>query len=283
MTYEGERAMFEAYGGRRYASTGVIQWMLNNAWPSLIWHLYDYYLVPAGGYFGTKKACEPVHIQYSYDDKSVIVVNTTNQPLRKLKVTAQVYDLNMVEKFSRTTEVELSADSSVKAFSIPQVNDLSATYFLKLTLDAAGQMVSSNFYWLSTTDDVLDSRQTKWYYTPLSSYADMTGLAKLPAVSLKVSGNSVRRGRQEIARVDLTNPSRSLAFFIHLQIKRGETHEDVVPVFWEDNYFSLLPGERRQITANYPVKDLGNAPAFLVVEAWNSSPVRIPLAERHRQ
>jgi exo-1,4-beta-D-glucosaminidase len=65
MTYDGERAMFEAYGRNKYTATGVIQWMLNNAWPSLIWHLYDYYLVPAGGYFGTKKACEPVHVQYA--------------------------------------------------------------------------------------------------------------------------------------------------------------------------------------------------------------------------
>ena len=41
MTYEGERAMFEAYGRNKYDATGVIQWMLNNAWPSIIWHLYD--------------------------------------------------------------------------------------------------------------------------------------------------------------------------------------------------------------------------------------------------
>src|SRR5438552_8507001 len=84
MTYEGQRAMFEAYAGNRYTSTGVIQWMLNNAWPSLIWHLYDYYMMPAGGYFGTKKACEPIHVQYSYDDKSVVAVNTTSRPQSKL-------------------------------------------------------------------------------------------------------------------------------------------------------------------------------------------------------
>jgi exo-1,4-beta-D-glucosaminidase len=281
MTYEAQRAMFEAYAGRRYASTGVIQWMLNNAWPSLIWHLYDYYLVPGGGYFGTKKACEPVHVQYSYDDKSVIVVNTTKQPLRNLKVTARLFDLNLVEKFSRTTEVDLSADSNVKAFSIPQVTDLSTTYFLKLTLDAAGQLVSSNFYWLSTADDVLDPQRTKWYYTPVSSYADMTGLGKLPTVSLKVSGTSVRRGGEEIARVNLANPSHSLAFFVHLQMKRGDTPDDVVPVFWEDNYFSLLPGEQRQITATYAVKNLENLRAFLVAEAWNSSPIRVQLTGTH--
>src|SRR5262249_763249 len=51
MVYDSERAMFEAYSRNRYTSTGVVQWMLNNAWPSLIWHLYDYYLEPAGGYF----------------------------------------------------------------------------------------------------------------------------------------------------------------------------------------------------------------------------------------
>src|SRR4030088_1094468 len=119
MTYDGQRAMFEAYARNKYTSTGVIQWMLNNAWPSLIWHLYDYYLVPAGGYFGTKKACEPVHVQYSYDDKSVVAVNTTRQPQRNLKVTAQVYDLNLSERLSKEIDVDLAADSNFKAFAIP--------------------------------------------------------------------------------------------------------------------------------------------------------------------
>jgi exo-1,4-beta-D-glucosaminidase len=282
MTYEGERAMFEGYARNRYSSSGVIQWMLNNAWPSLIWHLYDYYLMPAGGYFGTKKACEPVHIQYSYDDKTVVVVNTTNQPLRNLKVTAHLYDLNMVERFSRTTDVSLSADSNVKAFPIQEIKDLSATYFLKLTLEEAGQVVSSNFYWLSTTADVLDPKGTKWYYTPVSSYADMTQLAKLPAVNVKVSGNVVRHGDEEMARVTLMNPSRSLAFFIHLRITRGAKGGDILPVFWEDNYVSLLPGERREVTATYSAKNPANARAFLVVEPWNSPPVNLPLVIKTR-
>ena len=279
MTYEGQRAMFEAYAGNRYTSTGVIQWMLNNAWPSLIWHLYDYYLMPAGGYFGTKKACEPIHIQYSYDDKSVVAMNTTYQPQRRLKATAQVYDLNLEEKFSNVTEIDLAADSNVKAFSIPQIRDLSATYFLRLTLqNSAGQILSSNFYWLSTTDDVLDMKKTKWFYTPVTSYADMTELEKLPPVKLAVSGRAVRRGSEETARVIISNPSRSLAFFVHLQIKRGSSERDVLPVVWEDNYISLLPGERREVAATYKVKDLGNAAAFLKVEGWNSAPVRISLA-----
>ena len=98
-SYEGERAMFEAYSLRKYRATGVVQWMLNNAWPSLIWHLWDWYLRPAGGYFGTKKACEPLHVQYSYDDRSIAVVNDLHEPFSKLKVSAQVFDQNHTPKF----------------------------------------------------------------------------------------------------------------------------------------------------------------------------------------
>ena len=283
MTYEGQRAMFEAYGGNRYTSTGVIQWMLNNAWPSLIWHLYDYYLNPGGGYFGTKKACEPVHVQYSYDDRSVLAVNTTLQPLRNLRLTAQVYDLNLAEKFSKTTNLDLAADSNLKAFAIPQIDGLSATYFLKLTLqDLNARTLSSNFYWLSTADDVLDPNKAKWYYTPVSSYADMTQLEKLPPVTLSVSGKAERRGQNEIAHVTVANSTRNLAFFIRLQIKKGNKGEDILPIVWEDNYISLMPGERRELTASYKIKDLGAARAFVTVEGWNSSTVTIPLGITRR-
>ena len=105
MAYDGERAMFEAYARNKYDSTGVIQWMLNNAWPSMIWHLYDYYLRPGGGYFGTKKACEPLHIQYSYDDRSIVVVNSHEREFHGLVASAKTYNLDMTEKFSRQAAV----------------------------------------------------------------------------------------------------------------------------------------------------------------------------------
>ena len=75
--YESHRAMLESFGERKYTATGVIQWMQNNAWPGMIWHLYDFYLRPGGSYFGAKKAGEPLHVQYAYDDRSVVVVNST--------------------------------------------------------------------------------------------------------------------------------------------------------------------------------------------------------------
>ena len=98
MAYEGHRAMFEAFGRNKYTSTGVIQWMLNNAWPSMIWHLYDWYLRPGGSYFGAKKANEPLHIQYSYDDASVVVVNSFYQAFPGMKARARVYNIDMTRE-----------------------------------------------------------------------------------------------------------------------------------------------------------------------------------------
>jgi exo-1,4-beta-D-glucosaminidase len=270
MTYEGQRAMFEGYARNKYASGGVIQWMLNNAWPSMIWHLYDYYLRPGGGYYGTKKACEPVHVQYSYDDRSIVVVNNKYQPLSGMKVTAKVFDVNMVEKYSNQAPVNLAGDSVTRAFKLPDIQDLTPTYFLKLALETTdGKLVSSNFYWLSTKDDTLDWAKSTWYYTPASSFADFTALQNLKPVELRTAGRVERKGEEEVAHVTVENPSHSLAFAVHLQLKRGRDGEEVLPVLWEDNYFALLPGEKRELTALYKTKSLEGKSPSLTVEAWN--------------
>jgi exo-1,4-beta-D-glucosaminidase len=279
MAYEGQRAMFEAFAGNRYNSTGVIQWMLNNAWPSMIWHLYDYYLMPGGGYFGTKKACEPVHVQYSYADKSVLAVNTSQKQLSDLKMTVQVFDLNLAAKFSKVLKLDLPPDGNSAPFMIPQIEGLSDTYFLRLLLeDSSGQTLSSNFYWLSAKDDVLDWQKSTWYYTPTSSYADMTQLQKLQPAKLVLSSRTTRKDGEEIAHVRVSNPGRSMAFFVHLQVKQGASERDVLPVIWQDNYFSLLPGESREVTATYRLSDSGKTGALLAVEGWNVSPVTSRLA-----
>jgi exo-1,4-beta-D-glucosaminidase len=257
--------------------------MLNNAWPAMIWHLYDYFLMPAGGYFGTKKACEPVHVQYSYDDRSILVVNTTHQSLSNLKVSAKLFDINYAEKFSNSKVVNVPADANTTAFSLPEPSDLSTTYFLSLILeDPHGRMVTSNFYWLSTKDDVLDHEKTKWYYTPVSSYADMTALEQMPPVKLSVRATSHRRMGREHLNVELSNPDKALAFFIRLKVTHGREGAPVLPIIWEENYISLAPGERREITASYKLSDLGNAAPFLSVEGINVAPVVVAVTSRKR-
>ena len=108
--------------------------MLNNAWPSIIWHLYDYYLRPGGGYFGTKKACEPFHIQYSYDNNSVAVINSTYDTIKSVKVTAKIYNLDATEKGTKEQTLDLAPDSAATAFELPAPDGLSKTYFLRLQL-----------------------------------------------------------------------------------------------------------------------------------------------------
>ena len=258
--------MLESFAERKYTATGVVQWMQNNAWPGMIWHLYDFYLRPGGSYFGAKKAGEPLHVQYAYDDRSVVVVNGSLQAHAGLKATARVFDLASKRLFARSEPVDVGPDGSVKVFQLPELSGLTPTWFLALSLDdASGRSLSRNVYWLSTKPDVLAWDKSQWYYTPLTQYADLTGLQQLPPAELKASAR-FENGR---ARVTLENPSPALAFFVHLAVRKGPAGEEVLPVLWEDNYVTLLPGERREIAARYAHKDLGDARPVVAVDGWN--------------
>jgi exo-1,4-beta-D-glucosaminidase len=248
--------------------------MLNNAWPSLIWHLYDYYLVPAGGYFGTKKACEPVHVQYSYDDNSVAVINGTYEPLKGTKVNAKLYSIDAKEKASREATLDLAPDISTKAFDLPKPEGLAPTYFLKLELrDAGGKVLSDNFYWLSTKGDELDWDNRKdTVYTPQKEFADLTGLNSLPNAKVAITKTVRVSGRNSMVTVIAENKSTSVAFMVHPRVTRGKGGEDVTPIFWSDNYFSLLPGEKKSVTARFDSTSLQGATPELVVEGWNVEP-----------
>ncbi len=270
MNYEGIRAMFEAYSRNKYTATGVIQWMLNNAWPSTIWHLYDYYLRPGGGYFGAKRAMERLHPLYSYDDRSIYVVSSSYTDVRGLKLSTRVYNLDMSEKFRQNSALNAAADSTAKVLTLPDIQDLSPTYFLSLRLeDAAGNVVGSNFYWLSTKPETLDWQKSSWNTTPTSSFADYTALSRLPKVKLRVTSRSERKGEESLTHVTLENPSKALAFFVRLKVTKGAKGEEILPVIWQDNYISLLPGEKREITASYRSAELGTARPGVEVSGWN--------------
>ena len=268
MNYEGIRAMFEAYSRNKYTSTGVIQWMLNNAWPSMIWHLYDYYLRPGGGYFGAKRAMEPLHPLYSYDDHSVWVVSSRYDDVPRLKLTTKIYNLDMTEKFSQETSVDAAADSTNKVLTLPALTDPSPVYFLALRLeDSTGKLVGSNFYWLSTKPESLDWEKSNWFTTPTSSFADYTALSQLPKEDLKIASRTERQGEESVTHITVENPGKALAFFVHLKVDKGS--EEILPVIWEDNYFSLLPGEKREVTATYRTAELGSAKPDVEVSGWN--------------
>ncbi|NOY38190.1 MAG: hypothetical protein GXO83_11540 [Chlorobi bacterium] len=253
---EAVRAMFEAFARNKYRSSGIIYWMYNSAWPSLYWQLYDYFLTPNGAFYGTKKACEPLHIQYSYDDRTIYVINGYYKEFNNLKASAQVYNLDMQEKYSDEVPVNIASDESKKIMDIAWPADLSNVYFLKLELkDDSDKMISSNFYWLSAKGD---------------EEADFTGLNKIPEVNLNVSVSSLRKeGDKYILTVDVENPSSSLAFAVNPSIKKDRSGDLVTPVFWEDNYFSLLPKEKRTVKVEFNAEDLDGEKPVLHVGGWN--------------
>jgi len=271
MTYEGQRAMFEAYGRNRYKSTGIIQWMLNNAWPSLIWHLYSYDLRPAGGYFGSKIALQPLHVQFSYDDRTVAVVNSTQQDQAGLKIVAKLYDDSGAEKFSREAQLDVVADGVAKSIAIPEPSDVSSTYFLSLQLfSATGELLSRNFYWLSTKSDVLDYAKTEWYYTPQTDFADFSALENLPKASVRATLHPAAGSEHDAAfRVVVLNTGKSISFLTRLRLVTGKEHAEILPVFWEDNYISLLPGEKREVSVRARKSDLLAAKPSLIVDGFN--------------
>jgi exo-1,4-beta-D-glucosaminidase len=270
MTYEGVRAMYEAYSRNKYTSTGVIQWMLNNAWPSMIWHLYDYYLRPGGGYFGAKKATQALDPIYGYDDHSVWLVSSQYVDARGLKLTARVFNLDGTQKFSKDAALDAAADSTAKAFELPQIDGLSPAYFLDLRVtNGSGKLVGSNFYWLSTKTETIDWSKSNWYTTPTASFADYTSLAQLSKVKVNVTSRTERKGEESVTRVTLENPSKSVAFFVRLKVNKGKGGQEILPVVWEDNYVSLLPGEKREISASYRAAGLGSAKADVEISGWN--------------
>jgi exo-1,4-beta-D-glucosaminidase len=277
MTYEGERAMFEAYGRNKYKSTGIIQWMLNNAWPGLIWHLYDYDLRPAGGFFGSKKALELVHVQFSYDDRTVAIVNGKQEALKGLKAVAKIYDTSMKERFTHEEVSDVAADAVTRSFTVAEPEGISAAYFLNLELfSSSGELLSRNFYWLSKKPDVPNFSKSEWYYTPLTEYADFLALQDLPKATVSASMTVSDAGPETAARITVENTGSGLAFLVRLRLLKGKDGSEVLPVFFDDNYISLLPGEKREITVRVRNSDLGAAKPVLAVDGFNVAPVQLP-------
>jgi len=268
MEYDSERAMFEAYARNKYQSTGVIQWMLNNAWPSMIWHLYDYYLDAGAGYFAAKKACEPLHIQYSYDDASVMVVNSTYDSVAGLHASVHVHNLAWKEMFSSEATIDAGVDSTQRVFTIPEnlYSDADRTFFIDLTLsDAASRVVSRNFYWVPGTLTTFDFPRTDYTHTPAARHEDLTALTKLPPAKVLAHAEIETTSRGRELRLHLDNPSAALAFQLHAAV-RTPSGGLIAPVLWSDNWIELTPGESRTLTALLPE----NAAAPIVqIEGWN--------------
>ncbi|MFD3698308.1 exo-beta-D-glucosaminidase [Streptomyces sp. NPDC058646] len=284
--YENVRAQFEAYGRNAKdaskPSTGVIYWMFNSGWTSLQWQLVDRYLDQGGAYFGAKKANEPLHIQYAYDDRSVAVVNNRPAAVSGLSARVTLFTPDGTPEYDRTvTGLSVGGDgANSTVLTVPRsVAGLSTTYLARLLLtDGSGREVSRNVYWLSTEEDVLDWAGTDWYYTPTTSYADLSGLTTMGRATVTSAASTTQDGAgTSTTTVTLRHggggTAPALLTDVHLV---GAGDEPVLPVRWSDNQVSLWPGESVTLTAAYRTAGLRGSAPRLRISGWNTPTVTRP-------
>jgi exo-1,4-beta-D-glucosaminidase len=181
----------------------------------------------------------------------------------------------------REGKIDLAADAATKAFDLPKPENLSTTYFLKLGLyDPSGALVSDNFYWLSTKLDTMDWEKRKdTAYTPQRDFADLSGLNSLPPVKLELNFEGHQEGNMGVGTIIVKNPSSSIAFQVHMRVTKGSGGDNVVPIFWEDNYFSLLPGEEKTVIVSAELEDLEGQQPMLELDGYNVVPTSVNLAQ----
>lgn len=254
--YEATRAQFEAYLSRwsdERPATGLIYWMLNNAWPSLHWNLFDYYLHPGGSYFGTKAALGNLEtVVFDYHSHDIYYSNRAREPTipdKTRQVNIDIIDLSgrtiLSETFVSDDQDSFNAgpNASKRLGHLPTLNNFTSTSLLRLTLTSPTQEdpLSRNTYWLASQPDILDWNNSTWYHTPVTAFSDLTALSNMSNATIVVRG----KGKS----IQIENTSDVPAVFVRLNLV-DEEGADVVPVHWETNYFTLWPRESYDVAVS---------------------------------
>lgn len=265
LNYEGTRAMFEAFRMNIPRTTGIVQWMLNSAWPSLYWQLYDYYLIPTAAYYSVKKSNLSQQLIYDYEQNAVFAVNEGTETY-KLEAIMSLYNLDGNMQSRQANVLEVAPYTVVKAFDVPMVND-NAFLFLSLN-QKNGVAVADNFYCLSGQKDEYDWEKSTWIRTPLKKSADFTKLSKMASTECQVKAKIKSEAGKKVLEVTLENAPDAIGFFIRLSLK-DMNGELLYPVFWQDNYLSLAPGESRVLRCVIPDTAIQEEQIILTVAGWN--------------
>ena len=272
--YEIMRPQFEAFIAHKPKSTGLVQWQLNSAWPKMIWQLYDTYLQPNGSFYGVKKACTPLHAIYRYGFDDIYLANEDLAEAKDLTVKIRAFDLNSKEIFAGQWTGNIKSNISQLIYKLPELKNLTPVWFLDLRIyDKNNKEVDNSIYWLSLKKDILDYtayKKLSWpYYTPTSQFADYTALDKLPKVKLNTDFRFSKDEKFGKVTLKVKNPSGSIAFFIFLDVINPATGQPILPIYWNDNYVTLLPGEERTYEASYFLSNADGSKPQLEVKGWN--------------
>ncbi|MBN1895618.1 discoidin domain-containing protein [bacterium] len=248
INYQGYRAMFEAQAKHRM---GLLLWMSHPAWPSFVWQTYDYFFDPTAAYFGCRKACEPLHIQWNPATDSVEVVNTSSRKGDGLKATATLLNLDGSLQWEKSVSLSCGQDAVVRCLKLEYPQQLSEVYFIRLKLSRKGRTVSENFYWRGLEEN------------------HFKALRSLPSVTLKSKVKVKLEGGVWSITAELSNPSVHPAPMIRLKAAGEKSGGLILPVFFSDNYISLMPGEKRSVCMTVKQEDTRGEKPVVLFEGVN--------------
>jgi hypothetical protein len=253
--YEAYRAMYEGRNAKLFKPcTAVVTWMSNPAQPSFVWQIYHHDLEPNASLFAAKKACEPVHIQLNETNWDVEVVNNLSAPLSQARASLAIYNLDGSTVYQHEFQVEAPPTAETSLGLVEWPANLSAVHFIKLELhDAAGQLLSDNFYWRALPKEP----------------DNLQALGDLPMVTLEANVARHDEGGKCLLDLTLRNASSQIALMAHAQLRRKDSGERVLPVYCSDNYLSFAPGETRTISIEAAESDLQGQTPLVVMDGWN--------------
>ncbi len=240
INYRGYRAMFEAQSKYRM---GLLLWMSHPAWPSMVWQTYDYYFEPTAAYFACKKASEPLHIQWNPLTDSIEVVNYHSRKGTGLAAKVQLYNMDGSLHWEKDKTLDCPEDSTVRIIQMQYPGNLSTVHFIRLKLTGREGLISENFYWRSLHTEKLPDY---WFYSHLEEY-NMKALYDLPEATLETKTDARKVGDNWFLTTQIHNTSSHPALMIRLKVVKETGGERILPVFYEDNYVALMPGEQKTI------------------------------------
>ncbi len=252
LNYETHRAIFEGMNaGLWRENSGRMLWMTQPAWPSTMWQILSHDYDTHGSFYGVMHAAEPVHVQMNLPDHAVMVINNPDHPLENATVSYQAYGIDgaLLGSGSATVSVPPVRTSAPIDLGLHALLAKHGLMVLKLALkNSGGQVISENVYWPSTTP------------------AGQQGLNRLATVPLAMVVSRHQYGSEQALNITLKNNSALPVLNSKLTLLT-EAGERVLPVYYSDNYVSLMPGESKTLTANFSA----HGPLSLSLRGWNAA------------
>ena len=261
VNYDQYRALMEGFSAHMWDwYTGTIIWKTQNPWTALRGQMYDYYLDPNACLYGLRTGSEPLHVMYNPVDSMVMITNNLFRVKRDMMLVVDAYDMAGKKTSITQVVVEAGPTSSKKYLLIgsvvKQLGQQKGLFLSLQLLDLRKQVIDQNFYWLP------------------DATGEYSGLKLLAKTAVRATARQTAPGK---IAVTLTNPAGApVAFFNRLALVNPTTQLRILPVFYTDNYVSVLPGESKTVGLDYTPSPTGPAPV-VSVEGWNVDRQLLPV------